>query len=62
MIGNEQDNHEQNNIDSVKEPSLEQWKTLYDLAAELKNLAPWKSLRDHNLLMIELPKKDEPVF
>ncbi len=62
MIVNEQDNHEQNSIDPVKEPSLEQWKTLYDLAAELKKLAPWKSLRDHNLLMIELPKKDEPVF
>lgn len=43
-------------------PSTEQWKELYAAAAELKKLEPWKGLRDTNLVVIELPGQDEPMF
>ncbi len=43
-------------------PPLEQWRTLYQLADELKQLAPWKSVYDSQLFRIELPEDPEPYF
>ena len=31
------------------EPSLEQWEALYEVAGNLKKLAPWRALTDTDL-------------
>lgn len=44
------------------EPSLEQWEALYEVAGNLKKLAPWRSLRDTDILVLQLPGQNEPVY
>ena len=44
------------------EPSLKQWEALYEVAENLKKLAPWRALRDTDILTLLLPGQDEPVY
>ena len=45
-----------------KEASLELWRELYDLAVEIKKLEPWNYLWDMDLIEIQLPGYQEPVY
>ena len=45
-----------------KEASLDMWKTLYNLTAELKELEPWKDLSDLDFIGIQENGREEPVF
>lgn len=45
-----------------KEASLDMWKTLYNLTAELKDLEPWKELGDLDFIGIQENGREEPVF
>ena len=45
-----------------KEASMDLWKTLYNLAGELKELNPWEELWDLDIIGIQENGKDEPVF
>lgn len=44
------------------EPSLEQWEALYEIAGNLKKLAPWQVLADTDILVLQLPGQNEPVY
>lgn len=44
------------------EPSLEQWEALYEVAGNLKKLAPWRALTDTDILVLRLPGQNEPVY
>ena len=43
-------------------PTLEQWKRLYELMAEIKELAPWEYLHEDDLFGIRLPQTNQLVF
>jgi len=43
-----------------KEASLEQWKKLYEVAIKLKEMKPWESLWDMDLITILPSEKEEP--
>lgn len=43
-------------------PSLEQWKQLYEIADNLKKLAPWEILWSSDLITVLLPNREEPVY
>ena len=45
-----------------KKPSLEQMRGLYELMGKIKLLKPWDNLWDMDLVCVELPKWEEPVF
>ncbi|MBQ8564087.1 MAG: hypothetical protein IJ443_09415 [Firmicutes bacterium] len=45
-----------------KEASLDMWKTLYNLTAELKELKPWEDLCDMDIIGIQENGREEPVF
>ncbi|WP_434690853.1 DUF7309 domain-containing protein [Hungatella sp. SB206] len=45
-----------------KEASLDQWKELYDVTLNLKELEPWKYLDSADLIAIKLQGIEEPVF
>ena len=45
-----------------KEASLEQWRSLYEVAIKFKMLKPWDHLWDMDLTRIELPEYQEPFF
>lgn len=45
-----------------KKPSIEQWKALYEVAENLKKLAPWRALYDTDILVLQLPGRKEPVY
>ena len=45
-----------------REPDLEQWHKLYEVAAALQELAPWRVLWDADIVTIQLPERAEPVF
>lgn len=42
--------------------STEQWRRLYEVAAELKRAEPWSVLWDADIVTIQLPDQEEPVF
>jgi hypothetical protein len=44
------------------EPTLEQWTQLYEVADNLKKLAPWEYLWDTDLVTLQLPERKEPVY
>ena len=44
------------------EPSQGQWEALYEVAVNLKKLAPWQVLSDTDILILQLPGQDEPVY
>lgn len=46
----------------AEESSLAQWEKLYEVAIKIKELAPWDSLWDSDLITIMLPGHDEPTF
>lgn len=46
----------------VAEPTLEQWKALYEVAQHIKQLAPWDLLWDKDMITLMLPGCDEPVY
>lgn len=54
--------NEKNTAPERIKPSTDQWRTLYDAAAELKALAPWEKLDNMNLIVITLPGEEEPYF
>lgn len=43
-------------------PTLDQWASLYEIAIEMKKLAPWDFLWDSDLITIQLPEREEPIF
>lgn len=45
-----------------KEASLEQWRSLYEVASKIKLMRPWKFLWDMDLITISLPKYKEHFF
>jgi len=44
------------------QPSIEQWKELYEVARIIRKLEPWKLLWDMDLITIMLPGREEPVY
>ena len=46
----------------LTEPSLADWKRLYELAAEVKNLAPWRWMQEDDLFAIQNPDTGENGF
>jgi len=45
-----------------KKPSIEQWEALYEVAGNLKKLAPWRALYDTDILVLQLPSWEEPIY
>ena len=45
-----------------KKPSIEQWEALYEVAENLKKLAPWRALYDTDILVLQLPGRKEPIY
>ncbi len=45
-----------------REPSLEQWKQLYEVAEVIKRIEPWNFLWDADLVTIVLPGHEEPIY
>jgi hypothetical protein len=45
-----------------REPTQEQWSQLYNVAKDIKRLAPWNFLRETDLITIILPWQKEPVY
>ncbi|MGE5378965.1 MAG: DUF6930 domain-containing protein [Bacteroidota bacterium] len=43
-------------------PTLEQWKRLYELMDEIKGLAPWQYMYEHNMFGIRFPETGELGF
>ena len=46
----------------LKEPTLEEWKRLYEVAAELKKLAPWEWMDETEIFGVENPETKEIGF
>jgi hypothetical protein len=44
------------------DPTLEQWKELYEIAKDIRKLEPWMFLWDTDLITLDLPGLDEPVY
>jgi len=44
------------------EPTLDQWKRLYELAAEIKKLAPWGWMQEDDLFAVQNPDTGENGF
>jgi len=53
---------ENSTIPARKNPTLEQWKKLYEVAVNLKKMAPWRCLSDTDILALYLPDREEPVY
>ncbi len=45
-----------------KQPTMEQWKALYEVASVIKIIKPWESLWDMDLITIQPRNINEPVF
>ncbi len=45
-----------------KEASISLWKSLYNVAAELKELEPWKDIWDMDVIAIQEREEEEPIF
>ena len=43
-------------------PSLDDWKKLYDLMAQLKDLAPWDWMEEDDIFGIQIPETGELGF
>lgn len=43
-------------------PTLEEWKRLYDLMAQVKDLAPWKWMEEDDIFGIQMPNTKELGF
>jgi len=43
-------------------PSLEEWQKLYDLMAQIKDLAPWDWMEEGDIFGIQIPETDELGF
>ena len=46
----------------AKQPSLDTWQRLYKAAIEIKKIKPWLEFWDSDLITVQLPNRDEPVF
>ncbi len=44
------------------EPTLQQWKDLFEAAGRIKQAKPWEYLYENNIVMIQMPKRTEPIF
>jgi len=49
-------------LSKTDNPSLEQWMHLYELMAEIKQLAPWEYMYEDDLFGIQIPETDQLVF
>lgn len=49
-------------IMKITEPTMEQMKELYEVANVIKMLKPWERLWDTDIISIQLPDREEPVF
>ena len=47
---------------TVPLPSLEEWKKLYTLMAQVEKLAPWDWMQEDDIFGFQLPGKDTPDF
>src|SRR5688572_3057612 len=47
---------------SMKAPTLEEWRNLYDLAIKFKTLAPWKWMSEIDFFGVKSPETGETVF
>lgn len=45
-----------------KEATLEQWKELYEVTMNIKDLKPWEYFFDMDVITIILPNLDETVY
>ncbi len=45
-----------------RQPSVEQWRLLYQAAIAIKKQKPWQLLWDDELIVLYLPDRQEPVF
>ncbi len=44
------------------EPTIKQWEKLYEVACNIKIMQPWSALWDTDIITIQLPNRDEPIF
>ena len=47
---------------SEKNPTLDQWRQLYDLAAQIKKIAPWEWMTEIDLFGVQDPETDSTGF
>lgn len=50
------------NLMKQKEPTLQQWKELYEVAGSIKQLKPQEYLWENNIIVIQMPDRKEPLF
>ncbi|MDR3311985.1 MAG: hypothetical protein LBS64_02490 [Spirochaetaceae bacterium] len=43
-------------------PAIRQWDTLLTLANKIRQREPWRNLHSGDLILIDLPERDEPLF
>jgi hypothetical protein len=46
----------------IKSPTLEEWKRLYDLMAQVKDLAPWEWMEEGDIFGVQMPGATEAGF
>lgn len=44
------------------EPTFDQWRALYDAAKGIKEFAPWQYLNNLDIVALQFPEREEPVF
>ncbi len=49
-------------MSKTQTPTLEEWKRLYDLMAQVKELAPWDWMEESDIFGIQMPETDELGF
>lgn len=47
---------------SIEQTSIEIWKRLYEAATAIKKIKPWLEFWDSDLITVQLPNREEPVF
>ena len=49
-------------MSKTKSPTLEEWKRLYDLMAQVKKAAPWDWMEEGDIFGIQMPETKELGF
>lgn len=49
-------------MSKTNSPTLEEWKRLYDLMAQVKKLAPWEWMEEDDIFGVQMPRTNEPGF
>ena len=45
------------NQEKIASPSIEEWRRLYDVARDFKQIAPWEWMRDSDMFSVQNPVK-----